>query len=209
MEGGIVEKRADGLGVFQTLSIYVKYSPCLYRRFSPFSAVFLLFSSYLVCRFALFYLSCQSLRLSLVCLALLSAILAETNKLFQLSFKYFHTFHCNILYFIYHHLLILPPYTFPLSIAFFYTTLFPFVSIAHSIIFSFILIVHFCTVSCFLVCSIGTIIQGCIYLSSTIVCDVSRRSSRYILQYYHHHHIPFFVYLYSYTLFCLLYTASV
>ncbi len=126
MEGGIVEKRADGLGVFQTLSIYVKYPPCLYRRFSPFSAVFLLFSSYLVSRLALFYLSCQSLRLSLVCLALLSAILAETNKLFQLSFKYFHIFHCNILYFLYHHLLILHPYTFPLSITFPYTTLFPF-----------------------------------------------------------------------------------
>ena len=27
MEGGIVEKRADGLGVFSTLSIYVKYPP--------------------------------------------------------------------------------------------------------------------------------------------------------------------------------------
>lgn len=45
MEGGIVEKRADGLGFFLTASIYVKYPPCLYRRFSPFSAVFLLFSS--------------------------------------------------------------------------------------------------------------------------------------------------------------------
>ena len=54
MEGGIVEKRADGLGVFSTLSIYVKYPPpCLYRRFSPFSAVFLLFSSCLACRLAL------------------------------------------------------------------------------------------------------------------------------------------------------------
>ena len=126
MEGGIVEKRADGLGVFQTLSIYVKYPPCPDCRFSPFSAVFLLFSSCLVCRLALFYLSCQSLRLSLVCLALLSAILAETNKLFQLSFKYFHIFHCNILYFIHYHLLILPPYTFPLSITFPYTTHFPF-----------------------------------------------------------------------------------
>ena len=58
MEGGIVEKRADGLGVFSTLSIYVKYPPCLDCRFSPFSAVFLLFSSYLVCRLALFCLSC-------------------------------------------------------------------------------------------------------------------------------------------------------
>ena len=58
MEGGIVEKRADGLGAFLTISIYVKYPPCLYRRFSPFSAVFLLFSSYLVCRLALFCLSC-------------------------------------------------------------------------------------------------------------------------------------------------------
>ena len=54
MEGGIVKKRADGLGVFSTLSIYVKYPPCLDCRFSPFSAVFLLFSSCLVCHLALF-----------------------------------------------------------------------------------------------------------------------------------------------------------
>ena len=54
MEGGMVEKRADGLGAFSTISIYVKYPPCLYRRLSPFSAVFLLFSSYLVCHLALF-----------------------------------------------------------------------------------------------------------------------------------------------------------
>lgn len=54
MEGGIVEKRADGLGAFSTLSIYVKYPPCLYRRLSPFSAVFLSLSSCLVCRLALF-----------------------------------------------------------------------------------------------------------------------------------------------------------
>ena len=53
MEGGMVEKRADGLGAFSTISIYVKYPPYLDRRFSPFSAVFLLFSSYLACRLAL------------------------------------------------------------------------------------------------------------------------------------------------------------
>ena len=58
MEGGIVEKRADGLGAFLTLFIYVKYPPCPDCRFSPFSAVFLLFSSCLACRLALFYLSC-------------------------------------------------------------------------------------------------------------------------------------------------------
>ena len=58
MEGGIVEKRADGLGTFLTISVYVKYPPCPDCRFSPFSAVFLLFSSYLVCRLALFCLSC-------------------------------------------------------------------------------------------------------------------------------------------------------
>lgn len=58
MEGGIVEKRADGLGVFSTLSIYVKYPPCLDCRFSPFSAVFLSLSSRRVYRLALFYLSC-------------------------------------------------------------------------------------------------------------------------------------------------------
>lgn len=54
MEGGIVEKRADGLGAFLTLSIYVKCPPCPDCRFSPFSAVFLLFSSCLVCHLALF-----------------------------------------------------------------------------------------------------------------------------------------------------------
>lgn len=53
MEGGMVEKRADGLGAFLTLSIYVKYPPYLDRRFSPFSAVILLFSSCLACRLAL------------------------------------------------------------------------------------------------------------------------------------------------------------
>ncbi len=45
MEGGIVEKRADGLGAFSTISIYVKYPPCPDCRFSPFSAVFLSLSS--------------------------------------------------------------------------------------------------------------------------------------------------------------------
>lgn len=60
---------------------------------------------------------------------------------------------------------------------FLYHTLFTFISIIHSIIFSFILLVHFCTVSCFYICSIGTIMQGYYYLSSTIVYDVSRRSS--------------------------------
>ena len=41
---------------------------------------------------------------------------------------------------------------------FLYHTLFTFISIIHSIIFFFILLVHFCTVSCFYICSIGTII---------------------------------------------------
>ena len=54
MEGGMVEKRADGLGAFSTISIYVKYPPCLYRRLSPFSAVFLSLSSCLAYRLALF-----------------------------------------------------------------------------------------------------------------------------------------------------------
>lgn len=70
MEGGIVEKRADGLGVFSTLSIYVKYPPCLDCRFSPFSAVFLSLSSrlaavlpcfvYLVSRYFWRRLSCYA-----------------------------------------------------------------------------------------------------------------------------------------------------
>ena len=53
MEGGMVEKRADGLGAFSTISIYVKYPPCLYRRLSPFSAVFLSLSLCRVCYLAL------------------------------------------------------------------------------------------------------------------------------------------------------------
>ena len=125
-------------------------------------------------------------------------MLAETNKLFQLLFKYFHIFHCNILYFIYYHLLILPSYTFPLSIAFFYIILFPFISTVHSIIFSFILSVHFYNLPCFLICSIGTIMQEYYYLSSTIVYDVSRRSSLSFL--YISYACSLFVYLYSYTL---------
>ena len=96
--------------------------PPIFSIFGGFSSLFVVpcLPPCLDCLFG------QSLRLSPVCLALLSAMLAETNKLFQLSFKYFHIFHCNILYFLYHHLLILHPYTFPLSITFPYTTLFPF-----------------------------------------------------------------------------------
>ena len=41
MEGGIVEKRADGLGVFSTLSIYVKYPP---MPGLPFFSIFGCFS---------------------------------------------------------------------------------------------------------------------------------------------------------------------
>ena len=125
-------------------------------------------------------------------------MLAETNKLFQLSFKYFNIFHCNILYFIYYHLLIFSPYTFQLSITFIYTTLFPFISTVHSIILSFILPVHFYNLPCFLICSIGTIMQGYYYLSSTIVYDVSRRSSLSFL--YISYVCSLFVYLYSHTL---------
>ena len=44
MEGGIVEKRADGLGVFSTLSIYVKYPPMpglpFFSIFGGFSSLF-------------------------------------------------------------------------------------------------------------------------------------------------------------------------
>ena len=45
MEGGMVEKRADGLGAFLTLSIYVKYPPCPDCRFLVLSAVILILSS--------------------------------------------------------------------------------------------------------------------------------------------------------------------
>ena len=46
MEGGIVEKRADGLGVFLTLSIYVKYPPIPgLPFFSIFGGFFLSLSS--------------------------------------------------------------------------------------------------------------------------------------------------------------------
>ena len=154
----------------------------------PFFSIFGGFSSLFVvpclppCFVCLFG---QSLRLSLVCLVSLSAMLAETNKIFQLSFKYYH-------------ILIFSPYTFQLSITFIYTTLFPFISIIHSIIFFFIFLVHFCTVSCFYICSIGTIIQGYYYLSSIIVYDVSRRLSLYFLQTSYASFL--FVYLYSYIL---------
>ena len=37
MEGGMVEKRADGLGFFSTLSIYVKYPP---MPLPPFFSIF-------------------------------------------------------------------------------------------------------------------------------------------------------------------------
>ena len=208
MEGGIVEKRADGLGVFQTLSIYVKYPPCLYRRFSPFSAVFLLFSSYLVSRLALFYLSCQSLRLSLVSLALLSAILAETNKLFQLSFKYFHIFHCNILYFIYHHLLIRPPYTFPPSITFFYITLFSF-CLHHSLYH--LLFYPFCTLLQPYTLSYMFYWHNQIGLLLSIYHNSLRRVPAIIIIFSIDFlcMFSFCVSLFSYTSFCLLYTVSV
>lgn len=58
MEGGIVEKRADGLGVFSTVSIYVKYPPMpglpFFSIFGGFSFAFVVpcLSSCLV------YLSC-------------------------------------------------------------------------------------------------------------------------------------------------------
>ena len=45
MEGGMVEKRADGLGVFSTLSIYVKYPP---MPLPPFFSIFGGFSSLFV-----------------------------------------------------------------------------------------------------------------------------------------------------------------
>ena len=208
MEGGMVEKRADGLGAFSTISIYVKYPPCLYRRLSPFSAVFLLFSSYLVCRLALFYLSCQSLRLSLVSLALLSAILAETNKLFQLSFKYFHIFHCNILYFLYYHLLILPPYTFPLSITFPYTTLFPFYlhrSFYHLLFYPFCTLLQPSMLSYMFYW----------YNHARILLSIQYNSLRRVPAIIIIFSIDFLcmfsfcVSLFSYTSFCLLYTVSV
>lgn len=96
---------------------------------SPFFSIFGCYSSLFVVPCLPPCLAClfgQSLQLSLVCPASLSAMLAETNKLFQLLFKYFHIFYCNILYFIYYYLLILHSYTFPPSITFFYTTLFLF-----------------------------------------------------------------------------------
>ena len=43
MEGGIVEKRADGLGVFQTLSIYVKYPHASTADFLHFRRFFFRF----------------------------------------------------------------------------------------------------------------------------------------------------------------------
>ena len=58
MEGGIVEKRADGLGVFSTPSIYVKYPP------HAWTAVFLHFRRF-------FFRFRRALPAALLCLSLL------------------------------------------------------------------------------------------------------------------------------------------
>ena len=57
MEGGMVEKRADGLGVFSTLSIYVKYPP---MPLPPFFSIFGGFSFALVVPCLPSYLYCLS-----------------------------------------------------------------------------------------------------------------------------------------------------
>ena len=150
----------------------------------------------------------QSLRLSLVCLALLSAMLAETNKLFQLSFKYFHIFHCNILYFLYYHLLILHPYTFPLSITFPYTTLFPFYlhrSLYHLLFYP----------SCTLLQPSMLSYMSYRYNHARILLSIQYNSLRrvpaiiIIFSISFLYLLSFCVSLFSYTSFCLLYTVSV
>ena len=123
-----MEKRADGLGFFLTASIYVKYPHTSIAVFLHFRRFFFRFRRALPAALLCFVYLLSRWRLSLVCFASLSTMLVETNIVFQLSFKYFHIFHCNILYFIYYHLLILSSYILPLSIAFPYITLFPLLS---------------------------------------------------------------------------------
>lgn len=109
MEGGIVEKRADGLGVFQTLSIYVKYPPCLYRRFSPFSAVFLSLSSRLAAVLPCFvYLVSRYFWRRLPCYAFMFPVFSNYSFYFNNplnSFQYYilqlstlHYYHAFTLY---------------------------------------------------------------------------------------------------------------
>lgn len=109
MEGGIVEKRADGLGAFSTISIYVKYTPCLDRRFSPFSAAFLLFSSCRVYRLALFvYLVSRYFWRRLPCYAFMFPVFSNYSFYFNNplnSFQYYilqlstlHHYHAFTLY---------------------------------------------------------------------------------------------------------------
>lgn len=153
-------------------------------------------------------LSCQSFRLSLVCLVSLSAMLAETNKLFQLLFKYFHIFYCNILYFIYYHLLIFSPYIFPLSITFPYTTLFPFYlhrSFYHLLFYP----------SCTLLQPSMLSYMFYWYNHARILLSIQYNSLRRVPAIITIYSIVlssysfFCVSLFSYTSFCLLYTVSV
>ena len=104
-----MEKRADGLGAFSTLSIYVKYPPYLYRRFSPFSAAFLLFSSCRVYRLALFvYLVSRYFWRRLPCYAFMFPVFSNYSFYFNNplnSFQYYilqlstlHHYHAFTLY---------------------------------------------------------------------------------------------------------------
>ena len=178
--------------------------PPIFSIFGCFSSLFVVpcLPPCFVCLFG------QSLRLSLVCLALLSAILAETNKLFQLSFKYFHIFHCNILYFLYYHLLILPSYTFPLSITFPYTTLFPFYlhrSFYHLLFYPFCTLLQPSMLSYMFYW----------YNHARILLSIQYNSLRRVPAIIIIFSIDFLcmfsfcVSLFSYTSFCLLYTVSV
>ena len=81
MEGGMVEKRADGLGGFSTLSIYVKYPP---MPGLPFFSIFGGFSS-------LFVLPC--LPPCLVLSILLVAIFGGACLAMPLHFQFFPIIH--------------------------------------------------------------------------------------------------------------------
>ena len=87
MEGGIVEKRADGLGAFLTISIYVKYPP---MPLPPFFSIFGGFFFFFVvpCLPPCLVLSILLVFAAVPCLSCVAVCLVRTaNILFQLLFK--------------------------------------------------------------------------------------------------------------------------
>ena len=143
MEGGMVEKRADGLGAFSTISIYVKYPPCLYRRLSPFSAVFLLCSSYLICRLAyVVYLVSLCFWRRLSCYAFMFPDFSNYSHCFNNllnSFQYYilqlstlHHYHAFTLYIpTIHNFFLYPTFPFYLHHPFYHLLFYPFCTLLY------------------------------------------------------------------------------